>query len=389
MKKTGNLTQLILLLVSTLTIMSSATIAPALPQISQFFSRAPNAELLSRLILTLPALLIAVSAPVCGLVIDLLGRKKLLLAALVLYGLAGTAGFVLNNLVAILVSRALLGLAIAGIMTTATTLVGDYFTGDERRHFVGLQAGFMAVGGVLFVGLGGWIADFNWRNPFLIHLFALGLLPLAGLALAEPEMHKIRSQASQNPGQYSRFWLAFLVGFAFVSMILFYMMPVQVPFLLRDIGVFKSALAGLAIVCFSVTGTTVSFLYPKIKRKFNFLTIYCFTFLFMSVGYLIIGSAAAFWQVALGMFIAGWGTGLIIPNQNLWVITLAPEHLRGRLVGIVSTAFFLGQFLSPVLIQPLLRFGSLHQVFQLSAGFMLLAAFGLLVLNFKVGRKIY
>jgi MFS family permease len=95
-------TKITLLLVSTLTVMSGATIAPSLPAMGEYFADVPNADYLVRLALTLPALLIALGAPVVGVMIDRLGRKPLLLVALILYGLAGSSGI-------------LLGLAIAGM----------------------------------------------------------------------------------------------------------------------------------------------------------------------------------------------------------------------------------------------------------------------------------
>jgi MFS family permease len=144
-------TKISLLLISTLTVMSGATIAPSLPAMREYFADIPNADYLVRLALTLPALLIALGAPVVGLIIDRLGRKPLLLLALILYGLAGSSGLFLNSLNLILVGRVFLGISVAGIMTTATTLIADYYTGNARAQFLGLQAGFMGLGGVVFL----------------------------------------------------------------------------------------------------------------------------------------------------------------------------------------------------------------------------------------------
>ncbi|WP_235022425.1 hypothetical protein [Amycolatopsis alkalitolerans] len=52
-----------LLGVSTMTIMASATITPALPETERHFAAQPQAELLVRLVLTLPGLAIMLSAP--------------------------------------------------------------------------------------------------------------------------------------------------------------------------------------------------------------------------------------------------------------------------------------------------------------------------------------
>jgi MFS family permease len=165
------LTKITLLLISTLTVMSGATIAPSLPAMGEYFADVPNADYLVRLALTLPALLIALGAPLVGVMIDRLGRKPLLLVALILYGLAGSSGLVLNSLNLILVGRVLLGISVAGIMTTATTLIADYYVGNARAQFLGLQASFMGLGGVIFLSLGGFLADLNWRFPFAIYLF--------------------------------------------------------------------------------------------------------------------------------------------------------------------------------------------------------------------------
>ncbi len=79
--------KLTLLLISTLTIMSGATISPSLPAMQRAFSDVANADVWVRLVLTLPALFIVIRAPLAGMITDKFGRKPLLVAATVLYGL--------------------------------------------------------------------------------------------------------------------------------------------------------------------------------------------------------------------------------------------------------------------------------------------------------------
>ena len=121
-----------LLAVACLTVMSAATISAALPRMADAFPHVERVELLTKLVLTVPALAIAVCAPFAGAIIDRFDRLTLLRGSLVLYGLAGTAGYVLHDLQAILASRVALGVAVAGTMTTMTTLVGDYYAGEAR-----------------------------------------------------------------------------------------------------------------------------------------------------------------------------------------------------------------------------------------------------------------
>ncbi|MBW4515852.1 MAG: MFS transporter [Timaviella obliquedivisa GSE-PSE-MK23-08B] len=148
------LVKITLLLVSALTVMAGATIAPALPAMRQYFSEVANADYWVRLILTAPALFIAIGAPIAGTIIDRFGRKGLLATSVFLYGLAGSSGFLLNEIGLMLLGRVLLGLSVAGIMTTATTLIADYYRDAARAQFLGLQAAFMGFGGVIFLTLG-------------------------------------------------------------------------------------------------------------------------------------------------------------------------------------------------------------------------------------------
>ncbi|HHP7243970.1 MAG TPA: hypothetical protein ACFE0H_04710 [Elainellaceae cyanobacterium] len=65
-----------LLLLSTLTVMAGATIAPSLPSMQAVFADTANVEYLVRLVLTIPALFIALGAPIVDVLIDRLGRNR-------------------------------------------------------------------------------------------------------------------------------------------------------------------------------------------------------------------------------------------------------------------------------------------------------------------------
>jgi MFS family permease len=125
-----------------LTVMASAIVAPSLPAMLQHFESVPNAAYWVRLVLTLPALFIAISAPILGILVDRIGRKPLLFLSLIIYGLAGSSGLWLNSLDTIIIGRAFLGVSVAGISISTTTLIADYYSGAARGKFLGLQAAF-------------------------------------------------------------------------------------------------------------------------------------------------------------------------------------------------------------------------------------------------------
>lgn len=363
---------------SILTVMSAATIAPSLPLLASVFKATPNSELLSKLLLSIPAVFIAISAPFAGRFIDRYGRLNLLYFGLVLYALSGTSGYFLNNIYYILLGRVLLGISIGITMTIAVTLIGDYFEGEERRRFIGLQGAFIALGGVVFITIGGFLADIGWKMPFLIYALSLLVIPLVSLFLKEPTL--ALSKPNSNPDK-SNGLINIVYATAIVFMILFYIIPTQLPFQLKEIGVEKNSLIGEALAINALGGVIASLFYSRIKRKLNFPTIFSVGFALMATGYLASGLTFNFSIVLIAMFIAGLGFGLILPNLNLWVINLTNEEVRGKKIGLLTTFIFLGQFLSPFVVEPFTIIMDLSTVFSIAGGFMLLLSLAFLILN--------
>jgi MFS family permease len=369
--------KLTLLLVSTLTVMAGATIAPSLPAMRAQFAAVENADYLVRLALTMPAIFIAVGAPFVGVAIDRVGRKPLLLWSLLVYGAAGSSGLWLDSLGLILIGRAFLGFSVGGIMTTATTLIADYYVGITRGQFLGLQAAFMSLGGVVFLTVGGFLADISWRLPFAIYLFALALVPCALWLLPEPDRRvPLATSISGEVGSERAPWLLILLtyGVALLTQIVFYLIPVQLPFYLQALMGANASQSGLAIALSTFLAAISAILYRRVKMRFNFMTIYAVAFLNMGLGYVLIGLAANFLQILLGLAIAGSGLGLLMPNMNFCLTSITPDALRGRILSGITTFFFLGQFLSPLVSQPVSQWLGLGATYGLAGLLMLMFA---------------
>ncbi|NJO62008.1 MAG: MFS transporter [Richelia sp. RM2_1_2] len=371
-------TKATLLVISTLTVMSGATIAPSLPAMQDYFNSVENADYLVRLALTLPALFIALGAPIVGIIIDKLGRKPLLIVSLILYGIAGSSGLILNSLNLILIGRALLGVSVAGIMTTATTLIADYYIGAARAQFLGLQAAFMGLGGVFFLSFGGIIADQNWRYPFAIYSFSLLLVPCAFLFLSEPErnqnINSNREINTETPQSLPINLVIITYGIGILTQIVFYLIPVQLPFYLKQLFSAGASQSGMAIALATLFSAIASLLYRQIKNKLSFTAIYGIAFLNMGIGYCFISLGTAYPIVLLGLAIAGSGLGLLMPNMNFCLTSVTPDAMRGKILSGVTTSLFLGQFLSPLLTQPISSRMGLANTYASAGGFMLVLA---------------
>src|SRR5689334_16229105 len=121
----------LLLAGSCLSVLGAVLIAPVLPQMTDHFAGVAGSEVLVPVVLTVPALFIGLAAPFAGFVVDAVDRKRLLIVAMVLYSVFGTAPLYLESLGAIIGSRVLVGLCEAAIMTCCTTLIADYWSGSR------------------------------------------------------------------------------------------------------------------------------------------------------------------------------------------------------------------------------------------------------------------
>ena len=368
---------LVFLMGGSLTVMAGATIAPALPQIYQACADQPNADLLVRLILTMPALMIGIVAPLMGYLLDRWGRKPVLAACLLLYGLAGSSGFWLDSLIPILVGRALLGVAVAGIMSGFTALIGDTFDGVELSSFMGRQSAFMSFGGVAFLLFGGVMADIGWHWPFLIYLAAFPLLPLLWLMVQEPKAEQRKESVGANAAiNYSRLGMVYFL--AFLGMAMFYMIPVHLPFYLRALTQLSSSGIG-AVMAYSALITAItSANFARLQARMSLGALHGLLYGVMAFGFAGLSVANGLMMVVLSITLVGFSFGLWIPAMQVWLLSLIPSRARGRAVGCFTMCFFLGQFFSPLLSQPIIHAQGIAAGY-FSAG-ALLAVIGLVFL---------
>jgi len=342
-----------LLFVATLTIMAGTTVAPSLPAIEHTFAGTEHVALLSRMVLTLPAIFVAMSAPIAGILADRFGRKKLLVISMVLYGLSGMSGLLADNLFFLLVGRAVLGLAIGGIMTVGTTLAGDYFTGTERESYLGLQQAFTQFGGVAFVVTGGILADIHWRVPFAIYAASFFILPAVLAFLSEPAK-KTAPSGSPAKAVVSANWsqVLLLALATYLINVLFYTVPSQLPFFLRHQEINSASGIGYAIGTFNLAGALVAMSFGLLRSRLAVPGILAGGLALMATGFLMLAQASGMVSALVALCVLGTGLGVVMPSIMSLTIKIAPPALRGRIAGLVTASMFLGHFTSPLASQP-------------------------------------
>ncbi|MFN3578169.1 MAG: MFS transporter [Tabrizicola sp.] len=369
---------------ASMTIMANATVASSLPGLRAHYADIPHIDTLAGLIVTLPSLAIVLSAGVMGLLIDRWDRQRLLLLTAGLYAVGGTSGLWAESLWGLLAGRLALGLGVAGTMNLGMTWASDLWQGPARARFLGLQGAAISLAGIVFMLLGGLLASWHWRGAFAVYGLILPIAALAFLALG-PHARRIAAERDRPRAQAAatdRFpWAAyaFIAPLAFLFQAAFYVTPTRLPFHLEALGVQSPLVVGALMAALVTVSAPVSLMYGRIRARLSAMTIFGLSFVLIGLGFLAHATASDWHGVLLGSLIAGLGMGISMPNYTTWFMARVPATMRGRGSGLLTTAFFLGQFASPLVSAPLVAWLGLAGTFAAVGSGLVLLGLGLWV----------
>jgi YNFM family putative membrane transporter len=297
-------------------------------------------------IMTASALAIALTAPFTGAIADVLGRKRVITAAMlaVVVPMAGAA--FAADVPALIAWRFLQGLLLPPIFAVAVAYIGDEWPPAEVAGVAGIYIAGSSVGGFCGRFMPGLLSDLiGWRGAFLA-LAGLSLLGAIVVALLLPrEKGFVRSEGLgasarqmlrhlKNPQLLATFGIGFGVLFNFIAVFTYVSFHLAAP-----PYNFSSTLLGAIFVTYLV-GTVVSPMTGRMmarlgRRHFTLAVIAAWAFgallmLAPPVAAIIVGLVFC---AACGMLCQTIATG--------YVTTIAKEG-RSSAVGLYVTSFYVG-----------------------------------------------
>jgi len=355
-RRAGLAQVVVLLAAACMPVMAATLITPVIPAMKTHFAEqlpAAAVEGLVPLLVALPALMVAVFAPFAGQIVDRVGRRNLLIIALFAYAALGVVPAFLDGFVAMLLSRLVLGVCESAIMTVATALIVDYFHDEQKRNrYLGLQAAASAIAATVFIVIGTVLMTVTWQAPFWVYLISLLIAVPAIFLLWEPEETERVAQAERGRipwrGLGGPLVATVVGGFTFYTLVIHLPSTVAQVGRLADSAPAVGGLAALASVAVALGGVV----FPAVKRRLGD-RIVPLAFLLQAVGQLFIwglSGVAGVMGVAVGAVVASFGSGLLLPGFLTWVVTRTSFAQRGRVTGLWTGAFFLGNFLAAPVI---------------------------------------
>lgn len=326
----------------------------AVPAIIDHFASDPDARWKVPMMVSAPGLTIALIAPFAGFFVDRVGRRPLLIGATLLYGVFGVAPFFLDSLNALFVSRLLLGVAEAAILTIVNTLIGDYWDDRGRRDWLFLQgvAGPFLASGVIL--LSGFASAARWNGIFLVYAVAFPILIAMIAFLFEPRRDDgatvaeiARAPAERTP--FPTAAVALIGGMTLLTSALYYVFIINGGLAWREVGVQSAADIGRLTAIPSLFVMMGALIFRLLGGKPNGVQLGAF-FGLLGIGLAGIGLAPDWRWMAAFLVVQQTGAGMAVPALIAWAQTKLPFEHRGRGMGIWTACFFFGQFSSPWLV---------------------------------------
>lgn len=339
-----------ILSMSLLTVMAGAAVAPALNAISAHF--ADSNPLLIQFVVSMPALFIILTNLCFPMLCRVMRTRTIALCGLLLYVVAGSGAFFADNIVVLLVLRALLGVSVGMIMPLSTGLLAYYFPPEEQARLMGLAAAMNQMGGVVATFLAGMLATVSWNYAFLVYLLGLIAVVLVMLFLPnESLMKKDPTTLNSKPSTLNllkRFHPS-VVGM-FLVMILFFIYPTN--FALTASGVLSVTGITLVMMGLDVVAFLVGLVFGAMMKRFAAQMKYAAPIGFMA-GYLCLAGGTSLSLLLLGSALIGIANGIGVPYLNTIGSVKAGKEAATTVMPLLSTALYLGQFLSPLIVSPI------------------------------------
>jgi MFS family permease len=348
-RKAGAVQAWTLILAMFLPIMAIVALAPTLPTLMHQFHYISNFQVLVPMLLTAPALCIAVLSPFAGRLSDLFGRRNLLLIAMFLYGFGGIAPFFLENFWAVMAGRIVLGIAEAFILTIGNALLADYFDEKERPKWLAVQG---AIGPILAFAtiLGsGFLAAKGWQWPFVVYALAFPIFISAVLFLWEPAKKQKQENEEVDIKTFPWRTAGFICLITLVTSIIYYVFIIHFSLVLTASGITDESRIGVISSIASIAVPFGAYVYKKFSNRSVFFLL-LLVYALMGVGYIGISLVHDEKAIVVMSWIQQLAVGLTVPSLVAWALNSFPIRHRGLGMGFWATSFFLGQFVNPLIV---------------------------------------
>ncbi len=298
-------------------------------------------------------------SPIAGKWSDQYGRRKM-----IIYGLAGLTlsmfiFYAVNSIWLLYASRVIGGVGAALLIPAIFAYVADITTMEQRAKGNSLVSAAMSLGIVIGPGIGGFLADFGLKIPFLVSALVSLVAVLFSMMLLEnsetEEATAARAAIQDNESMVSKLARSVKMPY-FIPLVITLVMSFGLMAYESVLGLFLDKQYGATPqqIALMVTATRIVsvivqlFLVDRIVRIFGEIAVLNIFIGVAALGFLLslfTGSYSLFFVISLIIFLA---TSILRPVLNTLISKMAGNE-QGFAMGMNNAYMSIGNVLGPTL----------------------------------------
>ncbi len=355
---------LIIYTVSLITFLVLASIPPAFPKIIQVLNVPPQKIGLLISIFSLPSLALG---PVVGVLADRVGKKKILVSSLVLFGIAGTACAFARDFNLLLWFLFFQGIGGASLHTLTIALISDLYSGTRRTTAIGYNTSIINASTAIYSIIGGALAVIDWHYPFLLSLAALPVALVVWFGLKNPKptgeqllkVDWLNALKSIKNRQLAGLFLASTAQF----ILLYGAFRTYLPLLIAHAFKSSSWVIGLILASLPVAMAIAASQVGRLARRFPETTLIRASFVSYALALFSVPFVSNLWLLLIPTVIFGIGFGICSPIILSLVAERASKEYLATVISVNGAFCNLGRIIGPMLMGITFGIGGINSVF--------------------------
>lgn len=325
--------------------MSYLAISPAIADISSQFSSISISVV--QMLVTLPILVGVQFMLLAGKLTSVLTEKSIAVFSISAILLGGCIPlFFSSSILYLIISSCIMGIGIGCMVTISSTLICQYFHGEERSSLMGIQASIINIGGITFSILGGQLANISWKYAYYSFLLVIPALIAVMILLPKGEVEKKSNKKESYKMGGNVYYLA-IIGFLFSLFMNTYNTNISLYVIERQFG--GSIQASIAGAFCTFGGVVAGIMLKKVLSIFRkYIISLSLLITALGLGLTFIGTNLLL--VYGGGVLVGFGFAVLTASGTFLVSQYVTPVVVSMGIAIFSSVSNLGSALSPVFV---------------------------------------
>jgi ACDE family multidrug resistance protein len=374
----------IIFAVTLMAVLGVSSVSPAFPSVSQALSIPLESIGILITAFTLPGVILTLPL---GMLADRVGRKKVLVPSLFVFGIAGLACALVREFGLLILFRFIQGIGGASLGSMNVTIIGDLFSNQNQKKAMAYNSSVLSIGTALYPTIGGTLATFGWYFPFALPIIAIpiGFIVLYYLENPEPDKSRLFSKYIKETWviMRNRKVLSLLVLTSTTHMVLYGAHLTYLPTILKikfDAGPFD---IGLILSALSFVTAAISTQVPKLVLICSQLKLLGAAFTLYAFATFLVPFIQSYSLIIIPIVIYGIAHGINIPLIYSLLASSTPLEYRAGIMSMNGMVTRIGQTIGPMFTGLAFLFGGISFPFIVSAilAFTIMVVISLILMN--------